>query len=182
MKRLIVAVCAAVAVLGCARVRVEGPKEPIKVDVSMRLDIYQHVAKDINDIENMVSGPAQPLKPSSFLRGFVTEAYAQEGFGADVENAAQRRKERKPSLAALLQKGALGENNLGLVDVRKDDPAARALAEAENADRMVIYHAIAGKNGTSLDEVQKPYAKRLQQDAPSGSPVQDASGTWSVKP
>ncbi|MDD5729736.1 MAG: hypothetical protein PHN57_01210, partial [Candidatus Omnitrophica bacterium] len=45
-----------ILVLGCARVRVEAPKEPIKVDISMRLDIYQHVTKDINDIENIVTG------------------------------------------------------------------------------------------------------------------------------
>ena len=42
--------------IGCATVRMKAPKEPIKVDISMRLDIYQHVQKDIEAIENIVSG------------------------------------------------------------------------------------------------------------------------------
>ena len=45
--------------VGCAKVRVEAPKEAFKVDISMRLDIYQHVGKDIDSIENIVSGAAQ---------------------------------------------------------------------------------------------------------------------------
>jgi len=32
--------------VGCAKVQVQAPKEPIKVDISMRLDVYQHVEKD----------------------------------------------------------------------------------------------------------------------------------------
>ena len=41
---------------GCASVQVNAPKEPIKMDISMRLDVYQHVVKDIDDIESIVAG------------------------------------------------------------------------------------------------------------------------------
>ncbi|MDP2911312.1 MAG: hypothetical protein Q8N76_03140, partial [Candidatus Omnitrophota bacterium] len=56
MKNIFIVSIALVAFLGCARVRVEAPKDPIKLDISMRLDIYQHVAKDIDAIEGIVSG------------------------------------------------------------------------------------------------------------------------------
>jgi uncharacterized protein YdbL (DUF1318 family) len=37
---------------------------------------------------------------------------------------------------------------------------------------MVIYQSIANKNGTSIEQVQNLYAKRLQSDAPGGTPVE----------
>ena len=80
--------------MACARVRVEAPKDPIKVDISMRLDIYQHVQTDINQIENIVSGAQEKPKPKdgqSLLDHFIHSAYAQEGLSPEVEQAALRR-------------------------------------------------------------------------------------------
>lgn len=176
--------------LGCARVRVEAPKEPIKVDISMRLDIYQHVEKDIDAIETIVSGGKEKAKPGdkqSLLDCFVSSVYAQEGLSPEVEQAALRRKDRLPELNSLLEKGVIGENKSGLVEARsaeKADAALEALIEAENSDRMVIYKSIADKNSTTVEEVRKLYAKRLQENAPSGTPVEvysDASGAYEWK-
>jgi uncharacterized protein YdbL (DUF1318 family) len=170
--------------IGCARVRVEAPKEAFKVDISMRLDVYQHVAKDIDSIENIVSGAAQkPAGPDikSSLNVFVSEAYAQEGLGSDVEQAALRRRDRKPQLTQYESSGCIGENGSGLVEIRSGTQAdAKALVSAENADRMIIYAAVAQKNGTSLAEVQNLYAKRLQGDAPAGTPI-EVGGAWKIK-
>lgn len=171
--------------IGCAKVQVEAPKEPIKVDIAMRLDIYQHVEKDIDDIENIVSGaaPAPTTKGNqSFLSLGVTDAFA-EALSSDVEQAALRRRDRRAELVSLESKGIVGENKLGLVEIRNAsaaDSLAKALVSAENSDRMVIYQGVAQKNGTTLAEVQKLYAGRLQQDAPSGTPV-EAGGGWTVK-
>jgi len=169
----------AVVTLGCARLRVEGPKEPIKVDISMRLDIYQHVAKDIDAIENIVSGgsknQASTPDKQSWLTFITPNAYAQEGFGKNVEDAAYRRKDRRPLLLSLEEQGIAGENKSGLVEIRetaKADSKTQELVRQENNDRMVIYQAVAQKNGTSVDEVQKLYAKRLQADAGSGTPIE----------
>ena len=49
-------------IVGCAHIKMEAPKEPIKLDVSMRLDVYQHVENDINQIENTINAP--PKNPS----------------------------------------------------------------------------------------------------------------------
>jgi len=178
--------------LGCARVRVEAPKEAIKVDISMRLDIYQHVQKDINAIENIVSGSKEAPKSSdnhSLLDYFISNAYAQEGLSPEVEQAALRRKDRRTELVSWEAKGFVGENKSGLVEVRNSGGATAALEQlvkAENEDRMIIYRAVADKNGTSVDDVQKLYAKRLQSDAPVGTPAEvlnAASGNfeWVIK-
>jgi uncharacterized protein len=183
MKLMITGVCILCAI-GCARVRVEAPKEAFKVDISMRLDVYQHVAKDIDSIENIVSGaPQKPVKPDikSSLNIFVSEAYAQEGLGADVEAAALRRRDRKPQLAQYESSGAIGENGSGLVEIRgAAGPDAQAVVGAENSDRMIIYAAVAQRNGTAVAEVQKLYAKRLQVDAPAGTPL-EVDGAWKTK-
>jgi len=182
--RLMVAGICILCAIGCARVRVEAPKEAFKVDISMRLDVYQHVSKDIDSIENIVSGATQkPAKPDikSSLNIFVSQAYAQEGLGADVEQAALRRRDRRPQLAVYESKGIVGENASGLVEIRAAAGAdAQALVSAENSDRMIIYTAVAQKNGTSVTEVQKLYAKRLHSDAPAGTPL-EVDGVWTVK-
>ncbi len=185
MKKLWIIFFILVAFFGCARVRVEAPKEPIKLDISMRLDIYQHVAKDIDAIEDIVSGSESktaPGKEGSMLDTLVTEAYAQDSFGPEVEKAAYSRKDRKSQLISLETDGVLGENKLGMVEARGSaDPSIKALMDAENNDRMVIYKAIAAKNGISVEEVQKMYAKKLQDSANPGAPVEvlnESSGQY----
>jgi uncharacterized protein len=172
-----------VGLLGCARVSVQGSKEPIRLDISMRLDIYQHVKNDIDDIENMVSGPKDQAKPKdkqSFLGYFIADAYAQEGLGPDVEQAAMRRKERRSELAGAESRGAIGENKSGMVEIRNGDGSLQGLVSAENQDRTTIYRAVAQKNGAAIEDVQKLYAKRLQSDAPSGTPIEGPDG-WAKK-
>jgi len=173
---------------GCARVRVEAPKDPIKMDISMRLDIYQHVQKDIDAIEGIVSGaakePAKSANMQSRLGLFVTNAYAEDGLSAEVEQAALRRKARLEELSSLEAKGVIGENKDALVEIRvpqAQGSSSGRIVSQENADRMIIYDSIAQKNRTSVAEVQKLYAERLQGSAPSGTPVQTAEGSWKVK-
>ena len=192
MKILILLLTSVIVAAGCARVLVQAPKEPIRVDISMRLDIYQHIEKDIDEIENIVSGSLE--KPQSkaspnILNFFVKEAYADEGLSPQVEQAALRRRDRRSQLFSWEEKGVVGENKVGLAEVRILDQvndATQKLIEAENNDRMLIYQAVAVKNGTSVEEVQKLYAKRLHADSPSGTPIEvfnEANGSyeWKIK-
>jgi len=173
--------------LGCAKIGVGGTKEPIKVDISMRLDIYQHVEKDIDAIESIVSGSKENKKAvdkQSLLGILVSEAYAQEGLSPEVEQAALRRKDRLADLSSWEAKGVIGENKNGLVEMRNSQAADYSVSNiisGENADRMVIYQSVAKKNGTSVEEVQRLYAKRLQGDASSGTPLEAPDGAWKVK-
>ncbi|MBF0505158.1 MAG: YdbL family protein [Candidatus Omnitrophica bacterium] len=170
--------------LGCANVRMEAPKDPIKLDVSMRLDVYQHVESDIDKIENTINSPskkgAKVLNKTSLLDIFVDNAYAQE-LSPEAESAVARRQARHSDLVSWEEKGVVGENRSGLVEIKgsKND-AVQGLVDSENNDRMVIYKAVADKNGTSIDSVQSLYAKKLQSNASPGTPVEGNSG-WSVK-
>lgn len=191
MKKIFIALSVIILALGCARVSVQGSKEPIKLDISMRLDIYQHVQKDIDSIENIVSGAPKEKKPGDqgFLSLFIGKAYAQEALSSDVEQAALRRKDRLAQLKDFEAKGAIGENKLGLVEFRgpsQDDALVMDLVSAENKDRMIIYNALAAKNNTPVEEIQKIYSMRLQGDAPAGTPLEaqnPASGAfeWRAK-
>jgi len=172
---------------GCARVSVQAPKEPIKVDVTMRLDIYQHIEKDIDSIEKIVSGQDN----HTFLDCIVPSAYAQsEDLAPEVEQAALRRKQRKSQINLWQSKGVIGENRIGLLEIRKNqdvEPQVKELVKAENDDRMLIYNAIAQKNGTTPEQVQKIYVKKyLHPDAPQGTPLEvfnEATGSyeWRIK-
>lgn len=189
--KITVLICAVVLVtnsplFGCARVRMEAPKDPIKVDITMRVDVYQHVQEDIDAIEGIVSGES-PAPTGQDLRGsnlfFLTDAYAQEDLSPELTEAALRRKERLSLLHMLESEGIVGENKSGLVEVRAATmitPDAQVLVEEENRDRMVIYEGIAEKNGTAVSEVQKVYAVRLQGDAPAGTPIETDKG-WMKK-
>lgn len=191
MKHFFITLAAVVFVIGCAKLSVQGAKEPIKVDISMRLDVYQHVEKDIDTIEGIVSGEKGKNEnkgklddKQSFLGIFIGNAYAQEGLGAEVEQAALRRKDRIDELYALESKGIIGENKSGMVELKDSsagDGSVNQLISAENSDRMVIYQLVAGKNNTSLDDVRKIYAKRLQSGAPAGTPIESPSGEWKIK-
>ena len=148
------------------------------MDISMRLDVYQHVVKDINEIENIVSGGSPQHAFAEFL---VTTAYA-ESLEPGVESAAYRRRDRKTQVQSLLGQGIAGETRTGLLSVRSStDNANQDLINAENADRMTIYKSLAQKNGTPTEEIQKVYATRLANDAPSGSQVENQEGQWQTK-
>lgn len=192
MKNLLFILTAFIFIFGCAKLSVQGSNVPIKVDISMRLDIYQHVEKDINSIEDIVSGAKDKKKTGdlqSFFNLIVTSAFAQEGLNPEVEQAALRRKDRIDKLYGFESDGIIGENKMGQVEVRDPSRAVGSVKEiidGENNDRLVIYKSIAAKNSTSVEEVQKLYAKRLRNDAPSGTPVEvlnESTGVyeWKVK-
>jgi len=176
--------------LGCARVTVDS-KQPIKVDVTMRLDIYQHVAKDVTAIEDMISQPSAAsagLGKTSFLSFGVNEAYAQEesDFLPDVKAAIERRKERRLTLTSWEAKGVIGENARGFVEVKAASAASAgsevsSLAQEENMDRKTIYKSVASKNGAAEEETGKLFAKRIQSDAPQGTPIEGIDGGWNTK-
>jgi uncharacterized protein YdbL (DUF1318 family) len=190
MKNIFLLIFILALTFGCARVKVEAPKEPIKVDISMRLDVYQHIEKDIDKIENIVSGSQEKPKVAdkqSFLNNLIPSAYAQE-LSLEIEQAALRRRDRYSKLASLEAQGVLGENKSGLLEIRREaeDPSLGDLVSAENSDRMIIYESMAKKEGVSILEVQKLYAKRLQEQAPAGTPIEvlevGSSGyMWKIK-
>ena len=73
-------------------------------------------------------------------------------------------------------------NKLTLAAVSSQLSAAdQAVIDAENADRKVVYEAIAQKTGATADLVGKQRAKQLAEQAAAGEYIMDENGTWKKK-
>jgi uncharacterized protein YdbL (DUF1318 family) len=101
-----------------------------------------------------------------------------------AENAAairQRMEQRLSQLDDLKAKGAIGENNRGLVEVREAAGNAASLVADENRDREAVYALIAQQTGATADSVGRARAKQIAASAKPGVWVQDESGAWKKK-
>ncbi len=100
----------------------------------------------------------------------------------DLAAVKARMTARITAIDALKLKGALGENNQALLEVR--DPAvkeAAAITAEENKDREAVYAALAKSQGVTAAEVAKARARQLAANSAKGVWVQDDKGTWAKK-
>ncbi|MFO1522318.1 MAG: YdbL family protein [Kiritimatiellia bacterium] len=100
---------------------------------------------------------------------------------ADTQQVKDRMLARLPQIDAMKKSGAIGENNLGYLEVRAASAPAEKLAGEENADRKVVYQAIGAQQGTSADTVGKLRARQIAEKAAPGVWVQDEGGVWRKK-
>ncbi len=136
---LIPAVSAACLALlaGCAGPTVNlATSEPIKVDIAMRLDVYQH------------SPAGSASKPAK------TETAKAP---ADVESS---RRNRMADVQEFKNSRIVGEGREGLLVIRIDTPGdygdyVRKTVAAENADRIALMKSEAEKEKIPLADVQK---------------------------
>lgn len=106
----------------------------------------------------------------------VTVTHAQ-----DLAAVKARMAQRLSKLDELKAKGAIGENNRGLVEARGSDAAAAELISAENSDRATVYAALAKQTGSTADQVGRARAKQLATASAAGVWVQREDGTWQKK-
>lgn len=106
----------------------------------------------------------------------VTVTHAQ-----DLAAVKARMAERLAKLDELKAKGAIGENNRGLVEARGSDAAAAAVISAENGDRATVYAALAKQTGSSADQVARARAKQLAAASAAGVWLQKDDGSWYKK-
>ena len=102
----------------------------------------------------------------------------------DVKVALDARKARFSELKALKAKGLVGENNRGYVEVLGGGADAKALVNAENANRKAVYLAIVEQNELAdgaLATVEGVFAGVQRAKAVAGEKVQDPSGNWLIK-
>lgn len=125
---------------------------------------------------------------------------------SDVKTALENRRVRFEQLRAYKEKGVIGENNHGYVEFLtrrihtegglymeashdydlEDDSVAKvkALVEAENQDRRLIYKTIIQQNNLipgELEKVEKAFAQVQKDKANPGDKIQDADGNWVTK-
>lgn len=155
---------------GCAKVSLE-TAEPIKVDVTMRVDIYQHVMEEVESIEERIHGEDKE-RLLNFLSA-VPEVYAQE-YSQEVMDAIERRRDRVLVIEDYFGREYVGETkDAYLENFPSNIPeeykrAVEIIVEEENSDRETVYSAIAAKNKVDIKEIRKVFFKDHYDRAPGG--------------
>lgn len=120
---------------------------------------------------------------NSFLRFLLVSvlllAAAPLTQAQDLGALRTRMEKRVSQIDALKLAGVLGENNRGFLEVRAGND--EGVAAAENADRTVVYAAIAKQAGASAEAVGKARAKKLVEGSAKGVWVQAENGQWAKK-
>lgn len=93
----------------------------------------------------------------------------------------ERMAERLPEVVALKDKGVIGEDNLGYLQFVGAVKEKAELVQAENADRLQVYQAIAGQQGTTVDLVGRRRAQQIMDITLPGHWLQDENGRWYKK-
>ena len=146
-----------VALAGCAPTVNLVTPEPVKVDVAVKLDVYQKTP--------------------------ITKAKEEQ---SSLQIAANRRL-RVGEIQNLKNDGVLGEDRDGYLNLRKQpqDPKyltyAQGVVSAENADRAALYLANAQTQSKPLELVERDYAQLWRDRAFPGEWVQKEDGTWTQK-
>jgi hypothetical protein len=157
-------VCGASA--GCALPPISlSTPQPINVNIAMKLDVYQH------------NPPSAEKK---------TAASAPD----TAEALQERRRRRLGELQPLKNSRLIGENHLGLLEVRTATPGeygdyVRQTVAAENNDRLALMDLLAKTQKVSLSEMQKQMAENAGHSAFSGEWIEtqkpDGSYVWTQK-
>jgi hypothetical protein len=131
-----------------------GTDKPLKVDIKMKLDVYQHDPKD---------GAKK------------TDTRASE----DPEDA---RRSRLAEIQTLKNSRLVGENRAGLLDIRNQPVGeygdyVRKTVAAENADRSKLMEKLAKDRGVPLAEIQKSQAALFRQSSFTGEWYEEADSS-----
>ena len=156
-------------VISCARVSLR-TQEPIKVDINMRIDIYQHVVEDVESIEGQVYDKEAGESNLILTSGL---AYAADS-SPEVDAAIERRRKKTGKINGYFGKGYIGENreaHLEIIGRGLSSELKREIegvVKEENEDREIIYRAVAKKRGADVSEVRKVFLEDHYKRAPAG--------------
>ena len=89
-----------------------------------------------------------------------------------------RMNQRLSHLDQLKAKGAVGENNRGMLELRGGDTDAGDTVAAENRDRTIVYAEIAKQTGTHVEQVARARARQIAAGSASGVWLQKDDGSW----
>lgn len=148
--------------IGCTpSVKLIAPQEPVKIDVDMKIEIVSK--KD--------DQPPVVIETKS------------------TQSTEEARRKRVSEYQNLLNRGVVGINRKGLLELRPLSPQdtdreyiEKVIAE-ENADRIKIMEAQGKKDGKTIDQSERELYERLRQMAFSGEwpiwiEVQNTQGQW----
>ena len=103
---------------------------------------------------------------------------AGAAWGQDIK---ARMHQRLPAIVALKAAGVVGENSQGYLTILKQPTDKKALVDAENQDRRMVYQAIAKQQKTTPELVGQRRAMQIAAKAGPGEWIQNAKGNWTRK-
>jgi len=147
---------------GCQSIPIDvGTSQPVKVDIAMKVDVYQHA--DPNAAKKVVVQPPP----------------------TDV---AKSRRNRMAEIQILKNSRIVGENHAGYLEVRNSPPGeygdyVRSTVDAENADRARLIEKLAKEKSIPVAQAESQQAALFRKDAFAGEwiEVPDADGKFSWK-
>lgn len=152
---------AAAALAGCRGIGVDlGTQQPLKVDIAMKLDVYQH-------------GEGAGGKKSG---------------GAPAVDVATTRRNRLEEVQALKNQRLVGENHAGYLEARNTPPGkfgdyVRQTVDDENADRGRLIERLAKERNTTVAQAERQQAEIFRKSAFKDEwiEVPDAEGKFAWK-
>jgi uncharacterized protein YdbL (DUF1318 family) len=129
------------------------------------------------------------IPPMKSLRSFrfwlvlvVLSAGAASAPAQDLDAVKARMERRLDAVNTLKDRGAVGENNRGFLDLRGNTSGLeQQMVSDENADRRTVYAALAERTGATADAVGRQRALQLATLAKRGHWVQSPNGEWRQK-
>lgn len=180
--------CLVVLVASCVTVNVYFPAAAVQKAADEIVEDVHGKAPDSNP------GPSSRLEWLRQLRLGPAEAYAQVNINVStpaIRALKDSMKARFGQLRPFFDKGAVGENNNGLIEARdagalslQERGQAGALVQQENKDRLSLYREIATANKLgpeTVPQIQKTFANSWRDQAQPGWWVQNNGGAWEKK-
>ena len=138
--------------------------EPLKVDITMRVDIFQHAKQTADEA-------GEPVEPEP-----------QSNAEAAIES---RRRDRMAEIQRFKNSRLVGENHYGLLTIR-EEPAGpygqrvEETVEAENADRKALMKDLAAEHHVAQSRIEADQAALWRERAFPGEWIeqQRPDGTW----
>ena len=152
---------AALALAACNSIPIDvGTKQPVKVDIARKVDVYQH------------SDPNGPKKATP----------------APQADVGRSRRNRMGEIQLLKNSRLVGENHAGYLELRTVPPGeygdyVRTTVEAENSDRARLIEKLAKEKNVPVSQAERQQADLFQKGAFAGEwiEVADAEGKFAWK-
>jgi uncharacterized protein YdbL (DUF1318 family) len=195
MQRIIKAagLIAVFLIVSCVTVNIYFPAAEVQKAADRIVDDVRTKGSDAVP-ETAPPAPSSRLDVMSSLLFGTRQAYAQ--MNIDVSTPAIRGikesiKGRFPQLKPFYDRGAIGENNSGLLEAKdttvlnlQERGQISRLIDQENRDRSALYREIAAANklgSESVPQIMKIFANSWRSKSQSGWWVQDDNGVWSKR-
>lgn len=191
----LVVALAMVVLVSCITVNIYFPASAIQKAADEMVDDIRGT-----DQKQEQNKPEQKKEPTSWLERLhftglgVSEAHAAVDIEVStpaIRGFKESMKNRFPSLQPFYDKGALGENNKGMVEIKTADALSlkeradlNRLSQQENSDRNALYSEIlrANKLGPDMmEQTQKLFANSWRSKSRPGWWIQQDNGQWIKK-